>query len=149
MCSFKSIKITESGKAIILQRSDGSKVRFHSTWLRDNALDSKTRDANNRQRLITLSDIPINTYIESATLDEIGKNIFLTFLPETKKVLFSASWLEAHAYDTKRGNTKGWIAFDFKIWGKDLSKRIPNIDYKSAKSDKTLFLQWLKSLYQY
>jgi len=146
---FKSIKITDSGKAIILQRSDGSKVRFHSTWLRDNALDSKTRDANNGQRLITLSEIPINTFIESATLDESGTNIFLTFLPETKKVSFSASWLETHAYDKKQNNIKGWIGSDLKIWGKDMSKHIPNLDYKSAKSDKALLLQWLKSLYCY
>jgi len=83
MYSYKSIKITDSGKAIILQRSDGSKVRFHATWLRDNALDPKTRDANSGQRLITLSEIPINTYIESATLDESGKNIFLIFLPSS------------------------------------------------------------------
>ena len=114
MYLFKSIKITDYGKAIILQRHDGSNVRYHSTWLRDNALDSKTRDNNNGQRLITLSDIPINTYIESATLDEAGKNVFLTFLPETKKVSFSASWLEAHTYDTKRSNIKGWIASDLK-----------------------------------
>ena len=146
---FKSIKITDSGKTIILQRSDDSKVRFHATWLRDNALDPKTRDANSGQRLITLSEIPINTYIESATLDESGKNIFLIFLPEKKKISFSASWLEAHAYDTKRSNIKGWIASDLKTWGKDMSKSIPNIDYKSAKSDKTLLLQWLKSLYRY
>ena len=69
MYLFKSINITNSGKTIILQRSDDSKVRFHATWLIDNALDSKTRDANSGQRLITLSEIPINTYIESATLD--------------------------------------------------------------------------------
>ena len=149
MCSFKSIKITDSGKAIILQRNNGSKVRYHSTWLRDNALDPKTRDAKNEQRLITLSDIPINTCIESATLDEAGANIFLTFLPETKKVSFSASWLEEHAYDMKRSNTKGWIASDFKIWGKNMLKSIPDIDYKTAKTDKTLLLKWLKSLYRY
>ena len=149
MYSFKSIKITDSGKVIMLQRSDGSSVRYHSTWLRDNALDPKTRDTKNGQRLITLSDIPINTYIESATLDETGKNIFLTFLPETKKVSFSASWLEEHVYDMKRSNTKGWIASDLKIWGKDILKNIPEVDYKSAKSDKTLLLQWLKSLYRY
>jgi len=146
---FKSIKITDSGKTIILQRSDGSKVRFHATWLRDNALDSKTRDANNGQRLITLSDIPINTYIESATLDESGKNIFLILLTEKKKISFSESWLEEHAYDTKRSNIKGWVASDLKTWGKDMSKSIPHVDYKSAKSDKTLLLQWLKSLYLY
>ena len=149
MYLFKSIKITDSGKTIIFQRSNGSKVRFHATWLRDNALDSKTRDANSGQRLITLSEIPINTYIESATLDESGKNIFLTFLPETKKVSFSVDWLEAHAYDTKRNNIKGWIASDLKTWGKDNSKSIPNADYKSAKSNKTLLLQWLQSLYRY
>ena len=81
---FKSFKITDAGKTIILQRSDGTKLRFHSIWLRDNALDSKTRDAKNGQRLIALSEIPINTSIESVTIDESGKNIFFTFLPEKK-----------------------------------------------------------------
>ena len=102
MYLFKSIKITDSGKAIVLQRGDGSEVRYHSTWLRDNALDPNTRDAKNGQRLITLSDTPINTYIESATLDNEVKNIFLTFLTEKKKISFSASWLESHVYDTKQ-----------------------------------------------
>ena len=146
---FKSVKIIEDGKSIIIQRSNGSTLRYHSTWLRDNALDPKTRDINNGQRLITLSDIPINTYIESATLDDSGKNIFLTFLPETKKVSFSSSWLEAHAYDTKRNNIKGWIASDLKIWGKNMLKSIPSVDYNSARSNKNLLLQWLKALYRF
>jgi len=149
MHSFKSIKVIDSGKSIILQRNNDTSVRYHSTWLRDNALDSKTRDVNNKQRLITLSDIPINTYIETATLDKEGKNIFLTFLPEKKNVSFSANWLEVNSYDKKQRNKKGWISSDLKTWGKDLSKRIPSVDYKTAKSDKTLLLQWLKSLYQY
>ena len=149
MHSFKSVKIADDGKSIILKRVDGSILRYHSTWLRDNALDSKTRNTKNQQRLITLLDIPINTYIGSASLDKSGENIFLTFLPETKKVSFSANWLEEHAYDFKRDNEKGWIAADLKIWGKDTLKNIPNLDYKSSKSDKTLLLQWLKSLYCY
>ena len=149
MYSFKSVKIVDSGKSIILQRADGSSVRYHSTWLRDNALDPKTRDTNNGQRLITLSDIPINTYIESASLDKVGKNIFVTFLPERKKVLFSVNWLEAHAYDTKPNNIKGWVSPDLKTWRNYISTNIPNVDYKSAKSDKVLLLQWLKLLYQY
>ena len=144
MNSFKSVKIVDSGKSIILQRTDGSTLRYHSTWLRDNALDTKTRDAKNRQRLITLSDIPINTHIESATLDETGKNVFLTFLPELKKISFSTSWLETNAYDTKQNNSKGWIASDLKIWGKNMLNHIPSVDYESARSDKTLLLQWFK-----
>ncbi len=146
---FKSVKIIEDGKSIIIQCSNGSTLRYHSTWLRDNALDPKTRDINNGQRLITLSDIPINTYIESATLDDSGKNIFLTFLPEKKKVSFSSSWLKAHAYDTKQNNIKGWIASDLKIWGKDMLKSIPSVDYNSARSNKNLLLQWLKALYRF
>jgi len=149
MHSFKSIKVIDSGKSIILQRNNDTSVRYHSTWLRDNALDPKTRDVNSGQRLITLSDIPINTSIKSAALDKTGTKIFLNFLPEKKDISFSANWLEAHAYDTKKHNEKGWIDSDLKTWGKDMSKHIPDVDYKSAKSDKTLLLQWLKSLYRY
>jgi len=149
MYSFKSIKIIDSGKSIILQRNDDTSVRYHSIWLRDNALDPKTRDVDNRQRLITLSDIPINISIKSAKLDKTGTNIFLTFLPEKKDLSFTANWLEAHAYDTKQYNEKGWIASDVKTWGNDMSNHIPCADYKTAKSDKTLLLQWLNSLYRY
>ena len=146
---YKSVEVIDSGKSIIVQRADGSAVRYHSTWLRDNALDPKTRNTINGQRLITLSDIPINTYIESAILDETGKNIFLTFLPEKKKVSFSANWLETHAYDVKQDNIKGWIPKDLKIWGRNMSTNIPTVDYKSASEDKNLLLEWLKSIYCY
>ena len=44
MYLFKSIKVIDSGKAIILRRKDGSSLRYHSTWLRDNSYDPKTRD---------------------------------------------------------------------------------------------------------
>ena len=149
MHSFKSIKVIDSGRSIILQRKNNTNVRYHSTWLRDNALDSKTRDVNNKQRLITLSDIPINISIQSAKLDKTGTNIFLTFLPEKKDVSFSANWLEAHAYDIKQHKEKGWINSDLKTWGNDMSNHVPCVDFKIAKSDKTLFLQWLNSLYRY
>jgi len=149
MHSFKSIKVIDSGKSIILQRSDDTYVRYHSTWLRDNALDEKTRDINSGQRLITISDIPTNISIKSAKLDKEGKNIFLTFLPENKDVLFSANWLESHAYDKKQKTEKGWIHSDLKVWNKDMLKHIPIINYKTAELDKTQFLQWLKSLYCY
>ena len=149
MHSFKSIKVIDSGKSIILQRSDDTYVRYHSTWLRDNALDEKTRDVNSGQRLITVSDIPTNISIKSAKLDKEGKNIFLTFLPENKNVSFSTNWLESYAYDKKQKKEKGWIRSDLKVWNKDMLKHIPIINYKTAELDKTQFLQWLKSLYCY
>ena len=149
MHSFKSVKIIDDGKSIILQRADGSTLRYHSTWLRDNALDPETRDIKNGQRLITLSDIPIDTCVKYAALDNKGEKIYLTFSPESKKVSFSTSWLETYAYDVKKKSLKGWISPDLKIWSSDMLKNIPNIDYKTAKSDNILLLRWMKSLHKY
>ena len=64
MSLFKSIKIINSGKAILLSRKHGAPLRYHSTWLRDNSLDGKTRNKKNGLRLISISDIPVNTEIE-------------------------------------------------------------------------------------
>ena len=146
---FKSIKIIDSGKAIILSRKDGSRIRYHATWLRDNANDPQTRDKNNGQRLISVSDIPVNSYVKSASLDKKGKNITLNFLPKKKQIRFSASWLEKNVYDKKQNNSKVWIHPDLKTWSKATLKRVPIISYKSAKSDKKLLLKWLKSLHSY
>ncbi len=149
MSSFKSVKVINSGKAIILSRIDGSSLRYHSTWLRDNANDPQTRDKNNGQRLISILDIPVNTHIKSASLDKKGKNITLKFLPEKKQVKFSSSWLESHAYDKKQNNLKVWIDPNLKTWTKASFKRVPIINYKTAKSNKKLFIRWLKSLNYY
>ena len=102
MSSFKSVKVINSGKAILITRKNGSSLRYHATWLRDNSNDPKTRDKNNGQRLISISDIPTNTYIKSASLDKTGKNISLNFLPKKKKIKFSVNWLEAYTYDKKK-----------------------------------------------
>ena len=149
MSSFISVKVINSGKAILLSRKNGSQIRYHSTWLRDNSNDSETRDKNNGQRLISISDIPVNTYIESASLDKKGKNITVKFLPKKKQVKFSSSWLEFHAYDKKRNNSKVWIDPDLKTWSKNSLKRIPLISYKNAKSNRKLLINWLKSLHYY
>ena len=118
MSLFKSVKIINSGKAILLSRKYGAPLRYHSTWLRDNSLDDKTRDKKNGQRLISISDIPVNTYIKSASLDKKCKSITLNFLPNKKKVQLTTSWLEFHAYDKKQNNSKVWIDPHLKTWSK-------------------------------
>ena len=49
----------------------------------------------------------------------------------------------------KKNNSKVWTHPDLKTWSKATFKRVPIISYKSAKSDKKLFLKWLKSLHCY
>ena len=146
MSFFKSIKVINSGKAILLSPKNGASLRFHSTWLRDNALDTKTRDKNNGQRLITVSDVPVKTYIKSASLNKKSKEITINFLPKKKQVIFSTNWLKDNAYDKKQVGSKVWINPDLKIWSKNTLKHIPIINYKTAKSNKKLLINWLKSL---
>ncbi len=146
MILFKSVKVINSGKAILLSPKCGAPLRYHSTWLRDNALDVKTRDKKNGQRLITVSDIPVNTYIKSASLDKKGKEVTINFLPNKKQVKFSTNWLKDNAYDNKQAGSKVWINPDLKTWSKNSLKRIPIINYKTAKSNKKLLINWLKSL---
>ena len=133
MSLFTSLKVINSGKAILLYQKYGAPLRYHSTWLRDNALDSKTRDKNNGQRLISISDIPVNTCIKSASIDGRNKNITLKFLPDKKEVKFSFKWLEDNAYDKKSNNSKIWIKPDLKVWSNATMKNIPVINYKNAK----------------
>ncbi|MBC8304462.1 MAG: TauD/TfdA family dioxygenase, partial [Pelagibacterales bacterium] len=104
------------------------------------------RDKKNGQRLISVSDIPVNTYIQSATLDKKGKKVIVNFLPKKKQVKFSTSWLKANAYDKKQVNSKVWLNTDLKTWSKKSLKHIPVINYKAAKSNKKLLIKWLKSL---
>ena len=149
MSLFTSLKVINSGKAILLYRKYGAPLRYHSTWLRDNALDSKTRDKNNGQRLISISDIPVNTFIKSASIDGRNKSITLKFLPDKKEVKFSFKWLEVNAYDKKSNNSEIWINSNLKVWSNATMKNVPVINYKNAKSNKKLLLKWLKSLHRY
>ena len=149
MSIFKSVKVINSGKAILLSPKYSAPLRYHSTWLRDNALDVKTRDKKNGQRLISVSDIPVKTYVKSACLDKKGKEITIIFLPKKKQVKFSTNWLKANAYDKKQVGSKVWVNPGLKIWSKNTLKHIPIINYKIAKSNKKLLIKWLKSLNAY
>ena len=124
MQPLKSVKIIDSGKAILLNLKDGNQLRYHSNWLRDNSLDPETRNPKNGQKLISLKNIPDNIYIDSVYLDEKGKKIFLTFLPEKKQISFSLKWLESNAYDTKKNQDKGWVDSNLTIWNQDTMKQM-------------------------
>ena len=56
--TFSTAAISSDNKSITLTWADGTRARFHAIWLRDNALDAKTRSPENGQRLITILDIP-------------------------------------------------------------------------------------------
>src|SRR3546814_1769193 len=73
------VEVIEGGRALALH-GGGSSLRFHAIWLRDNALDAATRSPENGQRLLTLQDMPADTRILAAAVEDGA--LAVTFGPE-------------------------------------------------------------------
>jgi len=98
-------EIIDGGGALRVNWQDGQSARFHAIWLRDNSLDAATRSQSNGQRLISLSDIPSSTTIESVNIE--NDELVVNFLPENTKSRFASSWLKAHCYDRASTHRRG------------------------------------------
>jgi len=140
--------IGDEGQVIELEWRDGARARFHAMWLRDNALDDKTRSAGNGQRLITILDIPADTRIGSAMVKagalEVG------FVPEGKTVTFPAAWLRDHAYDRAETRQPGWTGETVQRWTKaTMQDRVPRASLTAASRDRSVLRQWLAAVRAY
>ncbi len=83
------VEILDEGRATRVTWNDGHSARFHALWLRDNALDPKTRSSGNGQRLITVLDISPLTTIGSVAVAPNG-DLSITFAPEGHETVFPA-----------------------------------------------------------
>ena len=138
----------DEGRTIELGWKDGARNRFHAMWLRDNALDDKTRGAGNGQRLITILDIPAETRIGAASIK--GEVLEVTFVPEGKTVGFPAGWLRAHAYDRGEAREPGWTGGDIRRWTKaTMQNSVPRATYADASRDGNVLRQWLAAVRSY
>ena len=140
--------IDSEGAVLRLNKSsNGSVVRFHAIWLRDNAQDSETRSSSNGQRLIALRDIPSNTYISHCRVED--ETVFLTFMPENKEIPYSVSWLMENAYDNEGSETAGWLSASIETWDSGISENITNADFESLNKDSHALAQWLGGIARY
>lgn len=140
--------IGDEGRTIELVWEDGTRTRFHAMWLRDNALDDKTRSAGNGQRLITILDIPADTRIGAAAIK--GGALEISFVPENKTVSFPASWLSANAYDRDGARQDGWTGESIKRWTKaTMQSSVPRASYADASRDGVVLQGWLSAVRAY
>ncbi len=140
-------RVIDEGKAVEL-RLDGKPARFHAIWLRDNALDEKTRSATNGQRLITILDVPEDTRIARASItgnDELS----VFFMPEEREARYPVSWLATRAYDGRYSQAPGWTNSDVTRWDGALQSAIPSADYEKAASDRRELGRWLAATRRY
>ncbi len=143
--TFSTAEISSDNKSITLTWTDGTRARFHAIWLRDNALDAKTRSPENGQRLITILDIPADTIIESAQVNEFG-NLALKFSAMNNENIFTAAWLRQRIYDQDNQYSRGWSSDAIEPWGHELSLKIPTVDFTLAKSNSDALARWLSGV---
>ena len=142
MSDFDRLEVIEKGAALRLLRKDGSGLRFHAIWLRDNAFDPATRSPGNGQRLITIGDIPAASRIERAVLDAANR-LTVTFVPENKTVEFPLAWLATQAYDRTLAMEAGWLPATCETWDGSFAARLPRLDFARAKRDPQALAGWL------
>jgi gamma-butyrobetaine dioxygenase len=137
--------IGDEGRTIELGWENGTRTRFHAMWLRDNALDDKTRSAGNGQRLITILDVPADTRIGAALIKPGA--LELTFVPEGKTVGFPAEWLGAHAYDRVELRKGGWTSDAVERWTRaTMQNSVPRAGYAAASHDRQTLREWLSAV---
>ncbi|WP_137931833.1 2-trimethylaminoethylphosphonate dioxygenase [Mesorhizobium comanense] len=135
----------DEGRTIELGWQGGKRARFHAMWLRDNALDDKTRSAGNGQRLITILDIPRDTTIGAASIKDNALEV--TFLPEGKTVSFPAQWLSANAYDRDENRQAGWTDDTIRRWTKaTMQNSVPRAGYRAALDSRDVLREWLSAV---
>jgi len=136
----RDVEILNNGKAVSLTLEDGTKLRFHAIWLRDNAWDAGTRAAGNGQRLITIGDIPREIRISEAAIE--GNTLTLTFIPEAKTIAYDLTWLQSHSYDQSLARDAGWTAPEIECWDASLAN-IPVAHFNAVNSDRQNLREWL------
>lgn len=141
-----AVEVIEGGRALALHRS-GESVRFHAIWLRDNALDAATRSPENGQRLVTLQDIPADTRILAAAVE--NGDLAVTFGPEQHSTRFPLAWLRRHAYDAAPPRAPGWTAPEVEIWDAGLAAHLPEGRFGELVADPAALLDWLALVRRY
>lgn len=138
----RSVIADASGSFLTLTFDDGSQSRFHAIWLRDNALDPETRDPDNGQRLITIGDIPADTKISTALVED--GELTVTFSPGGKTVTFPGNWLKSNAYDIEKITDFGRTAPGVQTW--DSGQPAPAFDWNEVQFDPEIKRNWLDAI---
>lgn len=141
-----AVEVIEGGRALALREGGGS-LRFHAIWLRDNALDAATRSPENGQRLLTLQDIPADTRILAAAVEDA--TLAVTFGPEQRSTRFPLAWLRRHAYDVAPPRAPGWTAPEIEPWDAGLAAHLPEGRFGDLAADPAALCDWLALVRRY
>lgn len=147
MNTLSTAEIVDGGKGIRLAWKDGTSAGFHAIWLRDNALDEQTRSSINGQRLISLWDIPVDTRVSDAFIED--NSLCVQFTPEDKQCYYPSSWLVAHQYDKAEVHAMGWTPDTITLWDGSQNPQALSFKHKDVLSNAESRLAWLAAVREF
>ena len=147
MSELISVSINTDGEFINTEWYDGSFIRFHAIWLRDNAQDAATRSTENGQRLITLQEIPGETLIDKASVEQSCLQVH--FQPEGKWISFDENWLLTNAYDRPVYRDPGWLNDNITCWRDNLDLGSVTRSYESVMTSPAALMNWLEAIAEF
>lgn len=142
-----SVTVAEKGDLLVCKDAENRDLRFHAIWLRDNAPDPATRSPQNGQRLISITEIPDDLAIRSASLAD-GK-VAIRFSDREDDISFEPDWLAAHSYDAAPAPDGFWLAPDIETWDHRFGDAMPHADFNLLRSDEDMLRVWLQGLNRY
>lgn len=122
---------------------DGQQGRFHFIWLRDNAADARSIDADSRERLFDILDIPADIAPQRVETDADGA---LVMVWDEQIVRYHPGWLRAYCYDLGVSDERRQPR---ETWDSSLGERLPWFNADAIGTDPDTRLRWLKAIRRY
>jgi hypothetical protein len=97
------IRLNAHEALLAIEWNDGTSAEFASVWLRDNLPED--RDAYSGQRLIDVTQLPVQPRIRSATLSDA--QVRIVWRDESRVSAFALDWLYRQAADLGERSTPG------------------------------------------
>ena len=126
--------------------ADGTTLRLHDRWLRENAVDRGGIDLATREGLTDPAHVPAGFGVEDATIDDQGA-LVITFAPEGTVAPYHPGWLRhiadrRHEPDSYIPDSTAWEAADF-------GDAPPDHDGARVLDDPAVLTGWVNDLLRY
>ena len=130
---------------LVIDWQDGMQSRLYSHWLRDHCQMPASRNADNGQRLLSVINIPEDTFIEQVQLDEVS-NVCVRFQPENHLSVFTQHWLRENCYNLNK-QFDDRSAEHKQLWQADSwMEGLPRINYEHMCQNNQGKLNALRSV---
>ena len=133
MATGHKLSIAQDNTQINITWQDGHESEFLAVWLRDHCQMPESRDAHSGQRLMNVTDFPLDIKIESVSpLND--QQIEVIFSPLHRSV-FDLNWLEQNAYDKHLPNDI-YSEQNKSLWDASFNTQNAVFNYKDYLNDK-------------